>query len=213
MARAKTNTTATTTTQGKAKKAPAKKRTRKAPAKNAGIMDAANTFIAMLTQIGVPSITAPAALGDAIQKGCETAGIKFARTEKGENVRFERTGRKGRSTGRAPQAATVAKFAAACEAATPVKVKGGTAMVLTQADLMAKGLGKTWLNTQHGWRDNYTCGAAAIACGYPVYKANVKNGEKWVVLAQAGVDIADALTACGKGTPANAKGGAAANAA
>lgn len=188
-------------------KAPAKKRSRKAPAKSAGIMDAANTFILMITKVGTPSITAPAALGDAIQKGCEEAGIKFARIEKGDTVRFERTGRKGRSTGRAPQARTVAKFAAACEAATPVKVKGGTAILVTQEDLMAQGLGKTWLNTQHGWRDNYTCGASAIACGYPVYRANVKNGEKWVVMATDGVDIADALAACGKG--ANSKGKAA----
>ena len=213
MANSANTTTANKTTR--TAKAPAKKRSRKAPAKSAGIMDAANTFILMITKVGTPSITAPAALGDAIQKGCEEAGIKFARIEKGETVRFERTGRKGRSTGRAPQARTVAKFAAACEAATQIKVKGGHAILLTQDDLLNVGLAKCWTTTSHGWQRNYTCGASAIACGYPVFKANVRAGQHWVVLATEGVELADAIKACGKAdVPAKAtRKGKAANAA
>ena len=200
---AKTSTkTAPVKGRGAAKgKAPAKgskARPSKPKATQSGIMGAATTFIAMMTKIGTPSVTAPAALGDSIQKGLEEAGVKFVRVEKGDFVRFERNGRKGRSTGRAPQAKTVAKFAAACEAATTNKVKGGSYIVLSQQDLVNAGLAMTWLNTQHGWRDNYTCGACAIACGYPVYKANVRAGEKWVVCATEGVAIEDALKAAGK---------------
>ena len=165
------------------KASPAKRSPRTTKADRA----AADVLFATLQQ--ATSVTVPVALADLVAAQCAEAKVAVNRIDGEDTVRFVREIKK--RDGRMARSATINKFQAAIDNAIAQgrKSKDGSVEVNCD-DLTAAGLGHTWLKTQHGWRDNMTCGRAAIACGFPNYRLlNPSKDTRRVVLAPEGVEL------------------------
>jgi hypothetical protein len=184
MARAKSNKRAakpTAAAKAATPKAPAKRRVTKA--------DTAAASISFKVLQQATSVTVPTAHADLVEALCAEAKLAVNRVDSDDTVRFVRE-IKSRD-GRMARSATITKFQLAIDSAIAQgrKSKDGTVEV-NCADLTAGGLGHTWLKTQHGWKDNMTCGRAAIACGFPNYQLrNPSKDTRRVVLAPEGVEL------------------------
>jgi len=164
-----------------AQKAPAKRRVTKA--------DRAAASISFQVLQQATSVTVPVAHADLVAAMCAEAKLAVNRIDGEDTVRFVREIKK--RDGRMARSATITKFQAAIDNAIAQGRRSKDGIVeVNCADLTAGDLGHTWLKTQHGWKDNMTCGRAAIACGYPNYRLlNPSKDTRRVVLAPEGVEL------------------------
>ena len=162
----------------------AKKSTKAQAAANAA---AANLLFRTLQQ--AQSVTVPLNLADMVEAEAKAAKLAVNRIDGEDTARFVREIKK--RDGRMARSATINKFQVAIEAAIAAgRVSKEGVVEVTCADLTVAKLGHTWLKTQHGWKENMTCGRAAIANGYPTYKlVEPSKDTRRVLLAPEGVSL------------------------
>ena len=183
MARAQAQAKKTAAPKAKATKAA------KAPRLTKADNQAAEVFVKMLQQS--QSVTVPNKLANRVAELAEEAKVEnLNRVDGADTTRFVREIK--RRDGRMARSKTITKFGSAIEAAIAAGRKNKQGIVaVTHDDIINATLGETWLKTQHGWKDNMTCGRAAIANGYPNYRlqTNKDPSKRRVLLAPEGVEI------------------------
>jgi hypothetical protein len=157
-------------------------------AQSAANATAANLLFRTLQQ--TQSVTVPLNLADMVEAEAKAAKLAVNRIDGEDTARFVREIKK--RDGRMARSATINKFQVAIEAAIAAgRVSKEGVVELTQEDIMGATLAETWMKTQHGWKDNMTCGRSAIANGYPNYKlvTNKDPKQRRVLLAPEGVSF------------------------
>ena len=123
---------------------------------------AANLLFRTLQQ--TQSVTVPLNLADMVEAEAKAAKLEVNCIDGEDTARFVREIK--RRDGRMARSATINKFQVAIEAAIAAgRVSKEGVVELTQEDILGATLAETWMKTQHGWKDNMTCGRSAIANG------------------------------------------------